>query len=234
MMSSVENSCSVCGGKEFSETPLLLWRELIDEWQLSQFEVNYINAQQGKICLNCGSNIRSIALARSILSFLGTDICLRDALKTGLTARVNLLEINEAGTLTGHLRYFQNYRFGKYPEIDMHKLPFENCSFDLVVHSDTLEHIRNPIHALGECYRVLKYKGALCFTVPIIKDRLSRDREGLAPSYHGGPQDNREDYVVHTEFGSDVWAYVLEAGFSRVEIFSFMYPAGLALMAIKD
>jgi ubiquinone/menaquinone biosynthesis C-methylase UbiE len=101
----------------------------------------------------------------------------------------------------------------------------------VVIHSDTLEHVRNPVHALSECRRVLKPDGALCFTVPVILGRLSRDREGLPKSYHGNPATAAEDFAVQTEFGADVWTYIIEAGFQEISIHSVGYPAGLAFLA---
>ena len=74
------------------------------------------------------------------------------------------------------LRAMKGHTFGAYPEVDMHALPYPDETFDIVVHSDTLEHVPEPVHALGECKRVLKPNGALCFTVPIIVARLSRSK----------------------------------------------------------
>jgi SAM-dependent methyltransferase len=101
----------------------------------------------------------------------------------------------------------------------------------VVIHSDTLEHIKNPIHGLQECRRVLKPNGGLCFTVPIIVGRLSRNRDGLTPSFHGNLDPMPEDFVVHTEFGADAWTYILEAGFTEVSIHSIEYPAAIAFVA---
>ena len=39
---------------------------------------------------------------------------------------------------------------------------------DLVVHSDTLEHVKDPAKAIRETYRILKPRGFTCFTVPIV------------------------------------------------------------------
>jgi ubiquinone/menaquinone biosynthesis C-methylase UbiE len=100
-----------------------------------------------------------------------------------------------------------------------------------VIHSDTLEHVPNPIHALAECRRVLKTGGFLAFTVPVIVARLSRSRDGLPPSYHGAPGENKGDYAVQTEFGADAWTYLLEAGFASVSLLSLVYPASIALLA---
>jgi hypothetical protein len=87
-----------------------------------------------------------------------------------------------------------------------------------VVHSDTLEHVFNPIRALEECRRVLRPGAALCFTIPTVVERLSRSRERLSKSYHGTLETCADDYVVHTEFGADMWTYVLRAGFSALSI----------------
>jgi len=119
--------------------------------------------------------------------------------------------------------------------VDLRALPFPNASFDAVVHSDTLEHIPPEgggiQTALCECLRVLKPGGALCFTVPTLHQKLTRSTAGRPPTYHG--PDGEESLRVHTEFGADVWAYVLAAGFTRCEFTSIEWPAGLAITAWK-
>lgn len=226
--------CGVCGSREGFTVKQVLWQQLVDEWQLSPYEAEYINAQQGQNCVCCRSNLRSVALAQAIRSYLKTDLLLRDIhAHEFFQSSKKLLEINEAGKISPLLRTLPGYHFGAYPEVDMHALPFPDESFDLVVHSDTLEHIANPVHALKECRRVLRIGGALCFTVPIVIGRMSRDRAGLPKSYHGREADNREDYVVHTEFGADVWTYLFNAGFSQIEMNTFGYPAGISLLARK-
>ena len=113
----------------------------------------------------------------------------------------------------------------------MHNIPHANGTFDVVIHSDTLEHVPNPIHALSECRRVLKPTGALCFTVPVIVKRMSRSRDGLPKSHHGVSETATDDYAVQTEFGADAWTYLIEAGFSEITIHTFEYPAGIAFLA---
>lgn len=119
---------------------------------------------------------------------------------------------------------------GEYPEVDMHSLPYADQTFDLIVHSDTLEHVENPVKALSECRRVLKPGGLLAYTVPIIVDRLTRDRKGLPNSYHGAPSSNASDFQVVTEYGADAWKHVVEAGFVDVCLSTFDYPAELQLV----
>jgi SAM-dependent methyltransferase len=222
--------CGVCGGREF-QSQSVLWNKLIEDWQLSQFEVEYVNRQQGKRCTQCGANLRSIALANALRSFLRTTQFLNEAVLSPVLRELSVLEINEAGSLTPYFKSLERYQYCAYPEVDMHSLPYEDHSFNVVIHSDTLEHIRNPIHALSECCRVIKPGGALCFTVPVIVGRLTRTREGLPQSFHGDPANPRQDYVVHTEFGADAWTYLFEAGFSDISMHAVEYPAALAFVA---
>lgn len=57
-----------------------------------------------------------------------------------------------------------NFARKKYPHIsfvvaDAHKLPFASGSFDLIICTETLEHLTNPKRALEEMKRVLTPKG---------------------------------------------------------------------------
>ena len=222
--------CGVCGGTAFTRYRVL-WQELIDEWELLPEEAEYIDRQQGEICNGCGSNLRSIALANALRAFLDTQATLGEAAGSALTKNVSILEINEAGMLTPVLRRFGRYVFGAYPEVDMHALPYNDGTFDLVVHSDTLEHVPFPIHALAECRRVLRPGGALCFTVPLVVGRLSRSRDGLPPSYHGRGESRSQDMAVQTEYGADAWTHLMESGFSEVSIHPVEYPVAVSFLA---
>ncbi len=225
-------NCHVC--KNFTyEYKNVLWNQLISDWQLSEYEANYINRQQGQYCATCKSNIRSIALAKAIIAFFNYTGCLNELVVDTKNNEINLLEINEAGNLTNTLKAFKNYKFGTYPDIDIHTLPFQDDSLDLIVHSDTLEHVPNPIHGLKECLRVLKPGGAVCFTVPIVIARLTRNRTGLKASHHGNAKTNASDFTVQTEYGADFWTQLIEAGFDNVSIHTFEYPAGISILAKK-
>ena len=135
--------CHVCGGHAFEHTPVL-WPELVTTWGLSPEEAEYIDIQQGTHCLGCGSNVRSIALARAILRWRQHQGPLIRFVQDDATATLRVLEINEAGTLHPVLRLLPGHRIASYPAVDMTHLPFGDGSFDLVVHSDTLEHVPDP------------------------------------------------------------------------------------------
>lgn len=223
-------SCSVCGGSSFKRQKVL-WSELISEWEISEYERDYIDEQQGCHCLSCGANLRIIALSNAIRSAIHTTRTLYDAVHNGELARLHILDCNGAEGLSRILSQLPHYRRADYPEYDMRQLPFSDGCFDLVIHSDTLEHIEDPVVALQECRRVLARNGHLCFTVPIVYGRMTRDRVGLPPSYHGAPGMAKDDYLVHTEFGADVWTFLHRAGFDSVTINHVAFPAAMALTA---
>jgi SAM-dependent methyltransferase len=223
-------SCPACGNDAFLATDVL-WPELENAWQLSRYEIEYVNKQQGYHCTECTNNLRAMGLAAAILKEYQFNGTLNQFCET--KGDLKLLEINAAGNLTQFLRKLALHRLIEYPQFDMLNLDIESESFDVVVHSDTLEHVPYPERALSECLRVLRGNGKCIFTIPIILDRMTRSRSGLAPSYHGRSGVQAHDQVVCTEFGADVWASVLKAGFSSCEIFCYEYPASLVIIARK-
>jgi SAM-dependent methyltransferase len=225
-------SCCVCGGTKFSPNNVL-WNDLAAEWELSPEERAYIDRQQGTLCTGCGMSLRSIALAASIREAVGTSLWFKDFVTSSGAAAVSVLEINEAGTLGPLMRQMPKHVLAQYPAVDMHKMPYPDGSFDLVVHSDTLEHVAQPVLALAECRRVLRAGGHLCYTAPTIIGRLTRNRAGLPSSFHGRPKTGSDDYLVHTEFGADMWTYVIEAGFSSVTLHTLSFPDAIAISARK-
>lgn len=246
MRVSIDDACAVCGGRDFRDAAVL-WPALVEAWGLSREEEAAVNIQQGTHCVACGANVRSMALARAIMRTVGPSpdahgaqpggaadpraVALEQLVATPAMTRLRLLEINHAGTLHPWLSRLPHHRLVLYPEHDMMNLSLADASFDMVVHSDTLEHVSDPLQGLRECRRVLAVGGALVFTIPIIPGRLTRGRQGLPPSYHGQESTDESPLLVHTEFGADAWTSVLMAGFSSCELVPFRYPAGLALIA---
>ena len=224
--------CNCCGSKSLLYQPKL-WDQLIKEWGLSDEEVNYINRQQGIRCKRCKANLRTMAIAYGIMRFEKYQGLFIDFIKKRKIKRKQILEINNAGWLTQYLEKLPRHTFCSYPEVDIQNLPYQDASYDIVVHSDTLEHVQDPILALEECKRVLKPDGYLIFTVPIVLGRISKSRDGLPPSHHGSEIENGDDYIVYTEVGADVWRYALEAGFSEVRIYFLEYPASQSILCKK-
>jgi 2-polyprenyl-3-methyl-5-hydroxy-6-metoxy-1,4-benzoquinol methylase len=171
-----------------------------------------------------------MALAWSLTRTLQGSGTLADFM-SGPGALLRILEVNEAGTLTPLLSRSPRHRLVRYPEIDVHALPFPDGSFDLVVHSDTLEHVERPVRALAECKRVLVAGGFCAFTIPVVVGRLSVSREGMPPSFHGNAAVRDPALAVRTEYGADAWRDVVDAGFAECRIVPYEQPGAIAFVA---
>jgi SAM-dependent methyltransferase len=211
----------------------ILWKELIDEWRLSKSEADYIDRQQGLHCSDCQVSFRSMALATAVMRAFGFRGLFTEFVKDRRARNLSILEVNEAGGLTRYLQLLPKRVLATFPNVDMMALPYADATYDLVIHSDTLEHVPRPIRGLSECRRVLKSGGYCAFTIPIVVDRQTIAREGLSPSYHGTAKDNLGDYLVHTEYGADAWKHVILAGFPECRIVALEYPAALGLIAVN-
>ena len=223
--------CATCGHDGIVDVDVLS-PALVAEWGLAAAEVAYVNRQQGRHCTRCRSTLRCMALATAILRFAGAPGTLADWVRTDAARALSVLEINEAGGVSAFLAQLPRREFALFPRVDMQALPHADGAFDLVVHSDTLEHVPDPVRGLAECRRVLREGGACVYTVPMIVGRLTRSRAGLPPSHHGTPADGA-GYLVHTEFGADAWRWPLAAGFAEVRAVAVEAPAAHAFTAIR-
>jgi SAM-dependent methyltransferase len=89
------------------------------------------------------------------------------------------------------------------------EMPVEDCSYDLVLCTQVLEHCANPQRIVDECHRVLKPQGTLIVTVPSVYPM------------HGYPADN-------WRFMPDGLRYLLRT-FSEVEVLGELdFPESLA------
>jgi SAM-dependent methyltransferase len=225
--------CPACGGNRFTYDPVL-WPELIEQWALSPDEVAYINSQQGFSCADCKNNLRAMTLAAAMTRAFGFIGSLKDFCRNDPSIRqLTVIEINPAMNLSPFLQALPKHGIHCFPKLDMQRMSFEDSSIDIIIHSDTLEHIPDSKLALEESLRVLKCGGHLFYTVPIVTGRLTRTRRGLPASYHGKPGVNLEDCIVQTEYGADFWCEIFEAGFREVNLTSLAFPASIAIHALK-
>jgi SAM-dependent methyltransferase len=122
--------------------------------------------------------------------------------------------------------YFSDLPFGKkiaasYWNQDLQRLTFSSESFDVVISSETMEHVRRPWQGFSEVYRVLKPGGFYVFTIPYRSDRLTRSRVDttgpedvylLERVYHQDPY-RTEDSLLYTDFGADLPELLRPIGF---------------------
>jgi SAM-dependent methyltransferase len=226
------DSCFVCDAPQFHYTPVL-WEKLTLEWGLLPHEIDYINRQQGLHCVNCKNNFRALALANTLMKAFNFKGILADFVKSDTFLNLKSLEINDCAFLNKYLSHSKNHIIKAYPDIDMQNISYPENSFDIVLHSDTLEHVPDPLLAMQECARILKPNGVCIFTTPVIYDRKTKSRKNLPLSYHGGPTTTDEGYIVQTEFGEDIWHYLKDSGFKSVYTEILEFPAAIAYVGVK-
>ncbi len=117
------------------------------------------------------------------------------------------------------------YKFGFAKEnlvlADMHEMPFEDNSFDLIIHRDVFEHSIAPFIFLKEQSRVLKPNGSIIFSIPSYEWRNFNahysvfEPEQLALLVHkAGLNLKQIQYKVWMfwgmTFGMRAWIYILK------------------------
>lgn len=230
-MSHSRQSCPACGQTGRLITNAVLWPDLIAEWELSSAWADWIDEREGRTCEHCGSNLRSrqlaLALVSSINNELGTTAsCLHELCNSPRVTSLDVAEINFVGGLHTFLKKLPQLRYSEFgskepgvPSEDLMCLSYPDATFDLVITSDTLEHVPDIDVALGEISRVLKPSGMHIFTVPVVWDRPATRQRAiidngkvvhlLPPSSHGA----KDEFLVFYEFGADFIKRCEEAGF---------------------
>jgi SAM-dependent methyltransferase len=107
---------------------------------------------------------------------------------------------------------------------DAEHLSFSDAGFAAIASNDVLEHVNQPIAALGELCRVLLPGGVALITIPFHEGRETTRRRARiesdgtlihleTPEYHGNPMDHGGS-LVFSDFGWDFLDLARQAGFS--------------------
>ena len=221
--------CRVCGRRALRGRRWKLAQELVASWQISPHWRRLFEHREGLQCLACGSVTRYRHLATVVLDELGAGSMgfenFADYTDSDHFKQLEVAEINGCSALHQFLRRHPALCYSEYgsrePEVpseDLLDLSYRDCQFDLVLTSDTLEHVPDLSKALSEIERILKPGGRHIFTVPTVWDgRKTRQRALLEagrvihlhpPSYHGVWSAQSMDRLVFFEFGSDVLEYL--------------------------
>lgn len=222
--------CGACKNKEAT----FEYREIINEelarcWKLKANEIRRFNLRESSFCSKCDSSLRSRVLAKAImLNFPESKSkFFVDWVEWAAKNKLAVAEINYCGQLHQFLAKIPRIKTSQYQENtlkaritnllkgirreDITNLSYQDNSFDLVIHSEVLEHVSDVNRSLSECRRVLKPGGQCIFTIPLIISRKTRRRAKLnskskkikhyvRPSYHGSGE---KDNLVFWEFGGD-------------------------------
>lgn len=203
--------------------------------------------RESLFCRSCCSSLRVRGIATVLLALYGSGVqSFAGLVRQERFRRLEVAEINaigSVGSLHSFLVQLPRLAFSEYRGADrlgevidgarnedICRLTYPTESFDLVLSSDTLEHVPDFRAALRETRRVLRPGGRHVFTVPIVASRPMTearariDDDGqvvhlLPPLYHGrGSGLYRyvpvgSDLLAFTEFGRDLTDHIRGAGF---------------------
>jgi SAM-dependent methyltransferase len=204
--------------------------------------------RESMFCRSCYSSLRVRRFAEVLLQLYGNGAASNAAelVEQEDFRGLDVAEINAIGSVGSLHRFlqrlprlwFSEYRGpGDLGQIvagarneDICSLTYPDASVDLVLSSDTLEHVPDFMLALRETRRVLRPGGRHIFTVPIIASRpttVARATVGdagrivhhLPPVYHGRGSGLYRllpvgtDLLAYTEFGADLCDHIAAAGF---------------------
>jgi GT2 family glycosyltransferase/SAM-dependent methyltransferase len=235
--------CNVCGNTaRFFFKEAALWRESLT-------------------CEHCRSTSRYRSIARGLLRAVGElsgggASSLASLPRAGMQKRLRVYDtqppfyadacsyplpdlLKAAGWIDLELSFFKpKKKLGAKlaPGItnqNLETLTFDDETFDIVVTSDVMEHVRLDFHAHREIHRVLRPGGIYLFTVPHSRERLdtlvrvqvidpadpSKDVHLLEPEYHGDTNsDSGERALSYRVYGRDLEENLNALGF-EVEYF---------------
>jgi SAM-dependent methyltransferase len=186
----------------------------------------------GVRCVRCGGSSIHLAMGNALRTQV-PDLARRDA-----------YELSARGPLVAHLRRAaRTLTVSEYrPESDPHdgvrsedvqRLTFADASFDLVTHTEVLEHVPDDTRAFAELQRVLRPGGVMLFTVPLHGEHtVERARlcdgnvEHLLPAaHHRDPLRGGAGILAFRDYGCDILGRLRAAGFNAA---GFHAPPALA------
>lgn len=239
-------TCNVCGkkGTPFYDFPNVRLREM--------HKVGLL--RETLACKFCGATVRTRTLAFELLkeanNRFGTEFRDIDELSTHGLRGLRVLDTDAFSPISARLSgvdgyvkssYFPDRAFGaeispSYFNINLEDISFEDKSFDIVLSSDVMEHVRFCDKAHSEIHRILKLNGAYVFTVPndmsmsknwILIDQNDSDKALVYPQhYHGDPLSG--GILSYRVLGQELLLSLKEIGFAA-EYCLVQEPATLIL-----
>lgn len=227
-----EGACALCGERQVFQRMARAIRETYS-------------------CMRCGASLRERAQAEALLGAVAPQgVETLDALVK--TNDFRHLRIYEPGTTGAFRKFFQGLsgytqsvytsgedsspEFERYRQENLEALSFEDASFDIIMTSDIMEHVRRPDLAFKEQHRVLSRTGILIFTIPFQKPYREFTLKRVETSgdvdiyiqpkiYHGDGRGGRS--LVYNDFGLDLIESLETIGFD-VSIVNPQHASDLA------
>ena len=189
-------------------------------------------------CRSCGSTNRQRTLAHGVITALRESFAYDGYDLVQLKPRqrrIDLWDTDAFSPLSAPIRGAVNLTLSKYLadvpfgvevepgifNIDLQKISFGSGSFDLIISSDVMEHVRDDTAAHREIFRCLRPGGTYLFTVPYLEElpltRQLVDTSGATdaflepPHYHGDPLTGK--ILSYRIYGRDLAARLEGIGF---------------------
>jgi SAM-dependent methyltransferase len=230
--------CVVCG-----RLGLLIYRRrvvtrrLAELWGLSPSLAEALARKESLECTRCGAKLRGRRMAQVLLSVYPVGGSPAPSLAQWvLKPEIRALSVAEINTIDGvhsFVRVLPFFAGSDYADQsgpgqdaitrseDLSQLSYKSNSFDLILTSETLEHVPDLHAALREIHRVLVPGGRHVFTVPVLPTNAKTfPRSVVLPD---GTIEDRAPRICHpggdwgypvfTEFGTDLPELLSGAGF---------------------
>ena len=198
-------------------------------WGLSPRLAEALARKESLECTSCGAKLRGRRIAQVLMALYPSvgpparslaEWVLRDEIR-----KLRVAEINVIDGLHSFVRTLPFYSGSDFADPsgpaadepgarseDLTRLSYADNAFDLVVTSESLEHVPDLHAALSEILRVLAPGGRHVFTVPVLpKTKVTFSRSVVLPD---GTIDDRAPRICHpggdwgypvfTEFGTDL------------------------------
>jgi hypothetical protein len=219
----VEAMCNICGHRG----------TLVYEWpDVERFQRFHIGLLRETLrCRNCFSKMRDRTLAAGLLDIVEkkyqVTVETLAALADSWPDNLRVLDTDANGRLAGTLAQCPGYATSLYSpdqengallrpgvrNVDLEQMPFPDGSFDVIITSEVMEHVRHLDTAHGEISRCLDEAGTYLFTVPY-DEGLARTWDLIdpitdtllvhPPHMHGDPGLRDEGIKSYRVFGRDI------------------------------
>jgi SAM-dependent methyltransferase len=231
--------CIVCGRFGFFfYRRRVVTRRLQELWGLSPRLAAALAWKESGDCSHCGAKLRARRMAQVVLGCYPTGKnpvwTLADWVRAPNIQELRVAEINQIDGVHTFIKQLPHYSGSDFRETgsparsapesrseDLTHLSYQDNSFDLILTSETLEHVPDYMTALRETHRVLAPGGRHIFTVPVLPaTRHTYARAIIRPD--GSIEDRAAriahpggdwGYPVFTEFGTDLPQILREIGF---------------------
>lgn len=221
---SFEGYCSICSAITPFQSPCLE-NANPDEW---------VNLRECFTCSKCGFIARHRLYYDVLMSYASEEI--QDSkilLFEHVTPFAKMMANRYSSVVTCEF-LSPEYKSGTAHDVngdsilhqDMQAMSFPDSSFDILLHSDVLEHVPDYRKGLEECRRVLKPEGLLCFACPLYDVYRTKVRaemidgklvHHMQPEYHGNPL-TPEGSLAFVSLGWDMVNTLQDLEFSDINM----------------